>query len=71
MIASRDQLKKLAEDHVEGGDTLAAAEAWRNFKKARNTVNNRKKFEEHHFKSEKLLVVWILQPTLGGQLKIS
>ena len=55
LIASRDQLKKLAEDHVEGGDTLAAAEAWRNFKKARNTVNNRKKFEEHHFKSEKMI----------------
>ena len=54
LMKSRDQLKKSAEELSTAGDTAAATEAWEAFKKVRNTVNNRKKYEEKNFKSEKV-----------------
>ena len=46
--------KKCAEDYALAGHTEAAREAWAEYKKSRNKVNNRKKFEEKSFKSEKI-----------------
>ena len=37
------------------GDAEAASEAWEKFKNLRNQVNNRKKYEEKNFKSEKIV----------------
>ena len=36
---------------VAGGDTT---EAWATYRKLRNTVNNRLKYEENHFKADKI-----------------
>ena len=54
MIKSRDEQKKLAVDLAASGDTDAASVAWSSFKKIRNKVNNRTKYEEKHFKVEKM-----------------
>ena len=43
MINSRDEHKKEAEHLASAGDSEAASEAWNQFKKLRNKVNNRKK----------------------------
>ena len=55
LMEARDKLKKEAEKCVHEGDSAGAADAWRRFQKARNTVNNRKKFEENRYKSEKII----------------
>ena len=44
-MASRDKLKKLAEVCVLEGNSGGVADAWKNFKKASNTVYNPKKFD--------------------------
>ena len=54
LIKQSDCQKRIYEDNAKQGNTDAAAIAWNEFKKLRNTVNNRKKFEEKTFKSEKL-----------------
>ena len=54
MIKERDNMKKIFENHTITGDTEAAAQAWTNFKQARNKINNKKKFEEKNFKSKKI-----------------
>ena len=54
MIKERDNIKKIFENHTITGDTEAAAQAWTNFKQARNKINNKKKFEEKNFKSKKI-----------------
>ena len=54
MIKSRDEQKKLTVDLAASGDTDAASVAWSSFKKIRNKVNNRTKYEEKHFKVEKM-----------------
>ena len=36
------------------GDTVGAKLAWSNFKKLRDSINNRKKFEERNFKAQKV-----------------
>ena len=54
LIKQREKMKKEFEDHAIAGDTEAAAEAWAKFKQVRNNINNRKKFEEQKFKSEKI-----------------
>ena len=52
LIKLRDLSKKEAVQIVrEGGD---AAVAWSNFKKLRNKVNNRTKYEERQFKSSQI-----------------
>ena len=53
-MKARDDLKKSAENYALAGDSEAAAVAWKEYKKLRNKLNNRKKFEENHFKSEKI-----------------
>ena len=54
MIKARNDLKKKAVDLTKSGDTDGAAIAWREFKKIRNQVNNRTRYEERIYKSEKL-----------------
>ena len=54
LIKKRDNMKKIFENHSIAGETEAAALAWTNFKQVRNLVNNRKKFEEKKFKTEKI-----------------
>ena len=54
LIKKRDSIKKRFENHSIAGETEAAALAWKNFKQVRNLVNNRKKFEEKNFKTEKI-----------------
>ena len=54
LMKNRDNLKKKAEDFALAGDDDAAAQAWKEYKKLRNKLNNRKKFEEKLFKSEKI-----------------
>ena len=52
LMKERDDLKASAlKLVVEGQD---AAETWNKFRKIRNKVNNRRKFEENNFKSKKL-----------------
>ena len=53
-MKKRDSLKKCFEDHAIAGNSEAAGQAWIEYKKLRNKVNNRKKFEEKNFKSEKI-----------------
>ena len=54
MIKTRNELKKQAVDLTMKGDVDGAAIAWKEFKKVRNKVNNRTKYEEKTYKSEKL-----------------
>ena len=54
LMKTRDGLKKSAEEHTLADEYEAATEAWENFITIRNKVNNRKKFEEEHFKSDKI-----------------
>ena len=54
LMKARDDLKKSAENFALAGDSVSAAIAWKDYKKLRNKLNNRKKFEENHFKSEKI-----------------
>ena len=54
MIKSRDNWKKVAEEFTKVGDVQAATAAWSKFKQTRNTINNRKKFEDVRFQSEQL-----------------
>ena len=55
LIKNRDNCKKVYKQHVIEGNAEAASEAWNKFKKVRNKINNKKKFEERNFKSEKLI----------------
>ena len=55
LINTRDNFKKLFEEQALQGNRQEAAEAWQDYKHVRNTINNRKKFEEDHFKSEKII----------------
>ena len=54
MIKKRDILKKKAGDLAVSGNITASNIAWKGFKKIRNEINNRRKYEEKRFKSEKL-----------------
>ena len=54
MISSRDKQKKQAADLASSGDTAGASVAWNSFKKLRNKINNRIKYEEKIYKSEKI-----------------
>ena len=54
LIKSREHWKELSEEHAMAGNAEAANEAWGHFKKFRNKINNRKKFEEQNFKSGKI-----------------
>jgi hypothetical protein len=54
LINNRDKFKKHAEELSIAGDTIAARDAWSNFKKLRNKVNNKKKFDEKKFKTGKV-----------------
>jgi hypothetical protein len=47
-------MKQEAVDLPQTGQDQDAGEAWDKFKKVRNEVNNRKKFEETNFKKVKL-----------------
>ena len=47
-------MKKSAGELCTAGDTASASDVWEAFKKVRNTVNNRKKYEEKNFKSDKV-----------------
>ena len=53
-MTARDKWKKKAEELSIAGENEAAAESWKTFKVIRNKVNNRKKFEEKNFKSERI-----------------
>ena len=44
LMKARDDLKKSAENFALAGDSLSAAIAWKDYKKLRNKLNNRKKF---------------------------
>ena len=55
MIKERNEKKKEYEDQTRKGDTDSASRLWKEFKKIRNKINNRKKFEEKNFKSNKIL----------------
>ena len=54
LMKERDDLKKSAELFALNEDTDEAELAWSQFKVIRNKVNNRKDFEEIHFKTEKI-----------------
>ena len=54
LIKKRDNQKKLYEELANMGDIDGAQVAWFQYKKIRNSVNNRKKFEEKTFKSAKI-----------------
>ena len=54
LMKERDEFKKQAEYLASAGESRSAAEAWVSFKKVRNKVNNRKKYEERNYKSEKM-----------------
>ena len=54
LIKIRDNWKKCAEELAMARNDEAACEAWGEYKNFRNKVNNRKKFEEKKFKSEKI-----------------
>ena len=54
LIESRNKLKKAAAELATSGEDQAATEAWIAFKKVRNKINNRRKYEEKNFKSEKI-----------------
>ena len=55
LMKARDELKREAEKCALEGDNAGAAATWRRFQRARNTVNNRKRFEENRFKSERIM----------------
>ena len=55
LIKERNEKKKEYEDQASKGDTDSASRLWKEFKKIRNKINNRKKFEEKNFKSNKIL----------------
>ena len=55
LMKNREHWKEVAEGHVKAGDAEAAFEAWDKFKNLRNQVNNRKKYEEKNFKTEKIV----------------
>ena len=54
LIKQRDIQKKNAEDFAISGNISASTLAWKKSKKLRNKINNRRKYEEKVFKSEKL-----------------
>ena len=54
LIKERDEFKKKAEDLATDGDSVSAAEAWKSYKKVRNKVSNRTKYEEKNYKTEKM-----------------
>ena len=54
MIKARNELKKEATDLASSGDSEGAAIAWISFKKLRNKVSNRVRYEEKNYKSEKI-----------------
>ena len=59
LMTERDKWKKVAKGLVTGSlnDCQAQSQAWVQFKKFRNMVNNRKKREEQLYKTEKLAEV--------------
>ena len=59
LIKLRDNWKKVAKDlSVEKGTSCEAqADAWKQYRKYRNQINNRKKHEEENYKTEKLIEV--------------
>ena len=52
MIKARNELKKEAINLASSGDSEGAATAWTKFKKVRNKVSNRVRYEENNYKSE-------------------
>ena len=54
LIKERNVLKKKAVDLAASGESDAAAIAWNDFKKIRNKVNNRAKYEEKNYKTKKI-----------------
>ena len=54
LIKTRDNFKKQSEDLASAGDIIGARTAWSEFKKLRNKINNKKKYEEKNFKSQKV-----------------
>ena len=54
LMKERDEMKKRAVDLAQAGDDDAAKLEWGKFKKIRNEVNNRKKYEEKNFKKSGL-----------------
>ena len=54
LIEERNEFKKKAEDLAFAGDSVAAADAWDSYKKIRNKVSNRTKYEDRNYKSEKM-----------------
>ena len=59
LIKLRDQWKKTAKDiaMLNNAPCQAQSNAWKQYKKYRNQINNRKKHEEENYKAEKLIDV--------------
>ena len=75
LIKLRDQWKKTAKDIAMLNSTPCQAQsnAWKQYKKYRNQINNRKKHEEENYKAEKLIdvadspdIVWKSAKTFMG-----
>ena len=59
LMKQRDLCKQRAKDLAVSSPVACQAQidAWSEFKQLRNQINNRKKYEEQHFKSEKMAEV--------------
>ena len=70
LIKTRDNLKKQSEDLASAGDIIGARTARSEFKNLRKKINNKKKYEEKNFKSQRLNNAWTLQPIFGALPKV-
>ena len=68
-MKKRDSLKKVASEKSKIG--LDSSEDWKSYKKIRNKINNKVRFEEKSFKLNKYPKALMMSQKLGAQPRIS